>query len=477
MNFNDPVAVGRLTDSDSSAHMDATVQSSAAPSLTAAPLAASKDCVYTFSDNCDSDDGEELKFKIKNILQTPLKDAPVGAAATTNTTASATADQTSESLRCRATTDDDDRMVTDNFSEYTPPTAAVAPLHDADRPMLRPDPNDAGHHRSLSPSIASAAPAGQQPKPTVGCESSQTQQSLIHSPPAELMAAGSPSSSTLKSPATAAPIPLTPPVRRPTNGCIPKTGKPLTFASNAAAAATAAAGSAEKRPPRVRARPNRKALVTMYQSQISDNTLGGIKLKLKKSSDMATAVSQAADAVAATITGRGATGGAKPRVRSRPTGAAGATARNNRKRAARRTARDSSDGEDGDGRAEKRVRKPAASKAARQPKSAASASAAAASSNVHAAAAADQTDWGARLPEPVLYQIFGEVVRQEGSLPSLVRLGKVCNLWQRVSLDLRLWQTLDLSRWTKEKFRTELRLKWLIENRGACCVEMNVCKF
>lgn len=221
-------------------------------------------------------------------------------------------------------------------------------------------------------------------------------------------------------------------------------------------------------------------LVTMYHSQISDNTMGGIKLKLKKSSDMAQAVAEAATAVAATITGRGAgTALAKAKApRSRPgagkaaSAAAGGT--NNRKRA-RRPQRNSSDDDDdarnADGK-EKRVRKSGAGGS--------KASAAAAASNNNSISAArqpvDQTEWGARMPEPVLQQIFDEVIRQEGALPTLLRLGRVCRLWNRVSLVPSLWRTLDLGRWTRERFRTELRLKWLLENRCALCNDLNVCK-
>lgn len=205
--------------------------------------------------------------------------------------------------------------------------------------------------------------------------------------------------------------------------------------------------------------------------------MGGIKLKLKKSSDMAQAVADAATAVAATITGRGAgtTKAKAPRSRAAKGGTGAGGSGNNRKRA-RRAQRHSSDddGDDAAGSAadgkEKRVRK-----------SGAAAGKASTSSNNHAGGGAarqpvDQTDWGARLPEPVLQQIFDEVVRQEGALPTLVRLGRVCRLWNRVAAVPSLWRALDLGRWTRERFRTELRLKWLLENRCTMCGDLNVCK-
>lgn len=465
MNNIDPVADGRLTDSDSSVHMD--------PSAPAAAPPTGKECVYTFSDNCDSDDGEELKFKIKNILQAPLKDetaatataqvvdtgttdawnAPESAAAaaattlTTNTLVSALFKEC-ETCEPRRATNDDDRMDTDHFHGFTPPTAVAAFVHNHEPP---PDSSNAGTHDRLSPPTATASATGQPPSPIGSADQpSIDQPPLVHSD--------------IASQSYALPTHM-PPVPFFTNGCIPKTGKPLTFACNAAADETAVP-SRVKRPVRGHSRPKRKALITMYQSQISDNTMGGIKLKLKKSSSLASAVSQAATAVAATITGRGATSGSKRRVRSAATGAP----KKNRKRVTRKSASDSSDDESGDGAAGgpavKRVRK---ANINRKPKAIAGSAGAAVS-------VVDQSDWGARLPEPALYLIFQEAVRQEGTLPTLVRLGKVCQLWQSVSLASSLWQTLDLSRWTKEKFRTELRLKWLIENRCRSCVELNVCK-
>ncbi|XP_061402510.1 F-box/LRR-repeat protein 6-like, partial [Musca vetustissima] len=89
----------------------------------------------------------------------------------------------------------------------------------------------------------------------------------------------------------------------------------------------------------------------------------------------------------------------------------------------------------------------------------------------------EQSIWGRDLPEPVLFKIFQNVVEKEGCLPTLFRLGRVCSLWRRVSLSPTLWRSLDLTTWIKEKYRTELKLKWFVDNRCTCCTELNVSNF
>lgn len=66
------------------------------------------------------------------------------------------------------------------------------------------------------------------------------------------------------------------------------------------------------------------------------------------------------------------------------------------------------------------------------------------------------------------------VVKEEGSIPAACRLARVCSLWREVSLDTKLWRTIDLSTYYKEKNRTELRLKWFIENRMLDSEEVNI---
>lgn len=88
----------------------------------------------------------------------------------------------------------------------------------------------------------------------------------------------------------------------------------------------------------------------------------------------------------------------------------------------------------------------------------------------------EQSNWGSTIPEEVLCKIFSYVIESEGPLPTLCRLGRVCSLWNRVSLIQCLWSSVDLSTAIKEKFRTELKLKWFIDNRISQCTELNVGK-
>uniref|UniRef100_A0A182U774 F-box domain-containing protein n=1 Tax=Anopheles melas TaxID=34690 RepID=A0A182U774_9DIPT len=77
----------------------------------------------------------------------------------------------------------------------------------------------------------------------------------------------------------------------------------------------------------------------------------------------------------------------------------------------------------------------------------------------------DQSVWANGLPESVLYTIFKNAVQEEGCLPTLIRLSEVCTAWYKVSQQCSLWRTVDLGTWGRDRFKTEPRLKWLIENR------------
>lgn len=65
-------------------------------------------------------------------------------------------------------------------------------------------------------------------------------------------------------------------------------------------------------------------------------------------------------------------------------------------------------------------------------------------------------------------------IKDEGSIPTMCRLARVCSLWRGVSLDTKLWRTIDLSTFFKEKNRTEFRLKWFIENRMLDSEDVNI---
>lgn len=168
--------------------------------------------------------------------------------------------------------------------------------------------------------------------------------------------------------------------------------------------------------PKTRGRPAKKASVAMYQSQISDNN-HGIKLRIKKSD-------------------------AQPK-KSRKRG-----------RKSKNHDSDSADSDSGHGRGKKTKNQQS-------------------NNNTEPL---EQSAWGLNLPQPILYRIFQLVCAEEGCLPALVRMCRVCSLWRQVAMSPSLWQNIELSRWTKEKYRTEINLKWLIMNRLQSCQELNICK-
>ncbi|CAD7077383.1 unnamed protein product [Hermetia illucens] len=203
------------------------------------------------------------------------------------------------------------------------------------------------------------------------------------------------------------------PLKSVTNGTIPKSGKPFMSAIN-------------PKLNKPRGRPKRsKALVAMYQSEISDNKVG-IKLCIKKSD-----TSQS---------------------KSKPS----------RKRSRKSKHRINTDSDDSE--YEKRRRKEKSNN----------------NTDKHKKTERDYKEpekqgvWGEALPENVLYKVFQYLVQQEGCLPTLYRVGRVCSLWRNVSLYPSLWTSLDLSTWIKEKYHTEDKLKWFISNRLSKCKELNV---
>ncbi|GAB0097010.1 uncharacterized protein DMENIID0001_126000 [Sergentomyia squamirostris] len=178
-----------------------------------------------------------------------------------------------------------------------------------------------------------------------------------------------------------------------------------------------------------RGRPKRKALVKMYQSEISDNKLG-IKLCIKKS-----------DA---------------PSIKQK----------SSKKRSRKSKAKRASDSDDSD--YERKRRKELIKQRA--------------NNNTDKGKKElepfvepeEQSCWGISLPKNVLHTIFLYAVQEEGCLPTLVNLGRVCSLWYEVSLNSSLWHTLDLSAWVKDRCKTELKLKWFIDNRLKGCQDVNV---
>lgn len=220
-------------------------------------------------------------------------------------------------------------------------------------------------------------------------------------------------------------------------------GKPKAFAIDASKAARSLKSSAATKTGKVR---RKRVAVTacLYQSQITDNF--GIKLKLKKS---ATPIKE-------------------PNSRKR-TSAAGATPLKGGRKRSRKSKHDS-DSDDSDyerrRRKESTVNNNTTSERVKHRKSVKH-------SNDNHEEPLEQSVWGSTIPEQILDQIFTYAINQDGCLPTIVNVGKVCSLWNRVSLSPKLWHSLDLSTWVKD--RNELVLKWIIENRlHPTCTELNL---
>ncbi|XP_055839455.1 F-box/LRR-repeat protein 6 [Episyrphus balteatus] len=200
------------------------------------------------------------------------------------------------------------------------------------------------------------------------------------------------------------------------NGTIPKSGKPLMLPMNKKISK-----------PKSSKQKKSKALVAIYESEISDNKIG-IKLCIKKSDS-----------------------GNTP-TKTKP----------NRKRSRKSKTRVDSD--DSEYETKRRRERPTNNNSDRPKRGDAT----------NFKEPVEQSAWGSTIPENVLLKIFQNVVEKEGPLPTLFRLGRVCALWRNVSLTSSLWRSMDLSTWVKEKYRTELKLKWFIENRGRGCTDLNV---
>ncbi|XP_048481918.1 uncharacterized protein LOC105383825 [Plutella xylostella] len=100
-------------------------------------------------------------------------------------------------------------------------------------------------------------------------------------------------------------------------------------------------------------------------------------------------------------------------------------------------------------------------------------------SKVQSASAAAPQDSGpqspwATMPEEVLTLIFDHVVNMQGTLPAVIRLGRVCKLWHSVSCKPQLWRNVDLAQYTSEKCKTDFKLVWLLENRLSRCHTLNI---
>ncbi|CAH0722501.1 unnamed protein product, partial [Brenthis ino] len=87
-----------------------------------------------------------------------------------------------------------------------------------------------------------------------------------------------------------------------------------------------------------------------------------------------------------------------------------------------------------------------------------------------------QSPWAHSMPEEILIKIF-EYVVQQGTLPAIVRLSRVCKLWHSVSCRPELWKNVDLAQYTVEKCKTDYKLVWLLENRLSQCQSLNIAQW
>lgn len=237
-----------------------------------------------------------------------------------------------------------------------------------------------------------------------------------------------------------------------------------------------------------RGRPKRKALVTMYQSQLSENTMG-IKIRLKKSLETPIAMAS----LSSSGGGGGGSGSTKkktitsmPSIGSPGTASTGAgTSKSTRKRQRKSRHKDTSDSDDSDYEKRRKNNNTNTEKHRNRKQTT--------NTVTNYTEPDEQSQWGnvlchllhlsfaiaaARLlvrhfhffflnfllgnviPEHVLLKIFEEAVNQHGTLPIMVNVSRVCTLWRRVSQTPQLWHTLDLSTWTKD--RSEFNLKGII---------------
>ncbi|XP_075168295.1 F-box and leucine-rich repeat protein 6 [Haematobia irritans] len=235
------------------------------------------------------------------------------------------------------------------------------------------------------------------------------------------------------------------------NGTIPNAGKPLM---------STISKKLEKSAKSSRSRKSKSTGVAMYESEISQNKIG-IKLCIKKSDSSLSVATAAAIAAVSKGLNKAATS----------TGRSRKSSRNSKQRIKLTESNDEADEYD----YEPKRKKERSSK--RQSSTTTSSATSANVGDENQRPIVDQSIWGRELPEPVLLKIFQKVIEKEGCLPTLFRLGRVCSLWRQVSLTPTLWRTMDLTTWIKEKYRTELKLKWFVDNRCTCCTELNVSNF
>ncbi|XP_067348806.1 F-box/LRR-repeat protein 6 isoform X2 [Channa argus] len=92
--------------------------------------------------------------------------------------------------------------------------------------------------------------------------------------------------------------------------------------------------------------------------------------------------------------------------------------------------------------------------------------------------------WGESLPEEVLIKVFQLVVFQDGAVPFLCRVGRVCRLWNAAASSPVLWRKVTVSHcWSapgkKQLPKIENKIKntfnWLVQNRFSQLRDFSLC--
>lgn len=88
----------------------------------------------------------------------------------------------------------------------------------------------------------------------------------------------------------------------------------------------------------------------------------------------------------------------------------------------------------------------------------------------------EQSCWGSDvLPKKVLHKIFKYVSYDEGCVPFLVRMQRVCRHWREVATSPDLWHTIELcSTWVRDRAKNHHTFRWLCENRLTRVRELNL---
>ncbi|KAJ1520890.1 hypothetical protein ONE63_003972 [Megalurothrips usitatus] len=90
--------------------------------------------------------------------------------------------------------------------------------------------------------------------------------------------------------------------------------------------------------------------------------------------------------------------------------------------------------------------------------------------------AREQSRWGTdALPKTILHKIFEYVSYDEGCLPFLVRMQRVCKHWREVAISPDLWHTIELcSTWVRDRAKNHHTFRWLCESRLTNVRDLNI---